>query len=180
MKITAWLTETLGLGKQLLTHSWDGNGLRRHLVHRDVHIFIPGTEEPITLQQTVNAASAPTGQWTDMLHSQQHQILTNLQYTSFSALTLLAGRQEGHPASKKLSGGVLAWLSVWSEVQTCIWPSWCHCHSLSLASEKSRLVLPFWYWLTRVVLDKGPLNGCMYVLFGAIVFLSELGHCMCK
>jgi len=38
-------------------------------------------------------------------------------------LTLLVGRQEGHPACKKLSGGVLAWLSVWSEVQTCIWPS---------------------------------------------------------
>ena len=30
------------------------------------------------------------------------------------------GRQEGHPACKKQSGGVLAWLSVWSEVQTCI------------------------------------------------------------
>jgi len=42
---------------------------------------------------------------------------------AFGALTLLAGRQEGHPASKKLSGGVLAWLSVWSEVQTCTWPS---------------------------------------------------------
>jgi len=42
---------------------------------------------------------------------------------TFSALTLLAGRQEGHPACKKLSGGMLAWLSVWSEVQTCIWPS---------------------------------------------------------
>jgi len=40
-----------------------------------------------------------------------------------SALTLLVGRQEGHPACKKLSGGVLAWLSVWSWVQTCIWPS---------------------------------------------------------
>jgi len=37
---------------------------------------------------------------------------------SFSALTLLVGRQEGHPACKKLSGGVLAWLSVWSKVQT--------------------------------------------------------------
>ena len=49
---------------------------------------------------------------------------------------------------------VLAWLSVWSEVQTCIWPSWCHCHSLSLASVKSRLVLPFWYRLTLVVLKK--------------------------
>jgi len=33
-------------------------------------------------------------------------------------LTLLVGRQEGHPACKKLSGGVLAWLSVWSKVQT--------------------------------------------------------------
>ena len=42
---------------------------------------------------------------------------------AFSALTLLVGRQEGHPACKKLSGGVLAWLSVWSEVQTCICPS---------------------------------------------------------
>ena len=40
--------------------------------------------------------------------------------SAFSALTLLVGRQEGHPACKKLSGGVLAWLSVWSEVQTCI------------------------------------------------------------
>jgi len=29
----------------------------------------------------------------------------------FSALTLLVGRQEGHPACKKLSGGMLAWLS---------------------------------------------------------------------
>ena len=42
---------------------------------------------------------------------------------AFSALTLLVGRQEGHPTCKKLSGGVLAWLSVWSEVQTHIWPS---------------------------------------------------------
>jgi len=33
---------------------------------------------------------------------------------AFSALTLLVGRQEGHPACKKQSGGVLAWLSVWS------------------------------------------------------------------
>ena len=49
---------------------------------------------------------------------------------------------------------MLAWLSVWSKVQTCIWPSCCHCHSLSLALVKSRLVLPFWYRLTRVVPEK--------------------------
>jgi len=36
---------------------------------------------------------------------------------AFSALTLLVGRQEGHPAIK-LSSGVLAWFSLWSEVQT--------------------------------------------------------------
>ena len=44
-------------------------------------------------------------------------------HCAFSALTLLVGRQEGHPACKKLSSVVLAWLSVWSEVQTCIWRS---------------------------------------------------------
>ena len=81
----------------------------------------------------------------------------------FSALMPVVGWQEGHPACKKLSGGVLAWLSVWSEVQTCIWPSWRHCHSLSLASVKCRLVLPFWYRRTQAVLEKGPLNGCVCV-----------------
>ena len=72
----------------------------------------------------------------------------------------LGGRKGIRPV-KKLSGGVLVWLSVWSKVQTCIWPSWCHCHSPSLASVKSNLVLPFCYWLTRVVPEKGPLNGCV-------------------
>ena len=48
-------------------------------------------------------------------------------------LTLLVGRQEGHPACKKLNGGVLAWLSIWSEVQM---PA----ATLSVASVKSRLV----------------------------------------
>ena len=50
----------------------------------------------------------------------------------------LGGRKGIRPV-KKLSGGVLVWWSVWSKVQTCMWPSWCHCHSLSLASVKSRL-----------------------------------------
>jgi len=41
----------------------------------------------------------------------------------FSALMLLVGQQEGHLACKKLSGGVLVWLSVWSDVQPGMWPS---------------------------------------------------------
>ena len=32
-------------------------------------------------------------------------------FRAFSALTLLVGRQEGHPACKKQSGGVLAWMT---------------------------------------------------------------------
>jgi len=55
---------------------------------------------------------------------------------AFIALTLLVGRQEGHPICKKLSDEalvwcafsaltgvcVLLWLSVWSEVQiVCVW-----------------------------------------------------------
>jgi len=50
-------------------------------------------------------------------------IISNIEAFPLNALMLLVGSQEGHPARKKLSGGVLAWLSVWSEVQTCIWPS---------------------------------------------------------
>jgi len=61
------------------------------------------------------------------LKSPQHAMLishtVHVTVCACSALMLLVGWQEGHPACKKLSGGVLAWLFVWSEVQTCIWPS---------------------------------------------------------
>ena len=59
----------------------------------------------------------------------------------------LVGRQEGHPACKKLSGGVLAWLSAWSEVADL--------HMAQLVP------LPVWYPLTQVVLVKGPSNVCV-------------------
>jgi len=63
---------------------------------------------------------------------------------AFSALTLLVGRQEGHLTCKKLSGGMLAWLSVWGKVQICIWPSWCHCHRHSLTPVNP----PDWIYLS--------------------------------
>jgi len=47
-----------------------------------------------------------------------YMLFACLYHFAFGALRLLVGRHEGHPACKKLSGGVLAWLSVWS-----IWPS---------------------------------------------------------
>ena len=79
------------------------------------------------------------------------------------------GGTKGIRPVKNLSGGVLAWLSVWNKVQTCILPSWCHCHSLSLGSVKSGLVLPFWYWLTWVVPEK---RVCCRLYSLAIVLLT--------
>ena len=52
-----------------------------------------------------------------------------------SALTLLVGRHDRHLACKKLNGGVLAWLSVWSELsdlhmaQLMPWPLTVSCFS---------------------------------------------------
>jgi len=71
----------------------------------------------------------------------------------------LGGRKSIRPV-KNLSDEVLMWLSVWSEVQNDL-----HIVQLmllppsSFASVKSRMVLPFWFYLTQVVLKKRPLNG---------------------
>jgi len=43
---------------------------------------------------------------------------------------------------------------------------------LTVSSVKSRLVLPFWYRLTRVVPEKGPLNGCVYIVSTFVTFYS--------
>jgi len=84
---------------------------------------------------------------------------------------LLVGRQ-GHLACNKSE-----WCGAdWSKVQTCIWPSWCHCHSLSPASVKSRLVLPFCYRLTRLVLDKGQLNVCVCFVFDSAADVHDCSH----
>jgi len=40
--------------------------------------------------------------------------------------------------------------------------------SSSLASFKSRLDLPFRYWLTQVVLEKRPLNGSSITVVVAV------------
>ena len=68
-------------------------------------------------------------------HARTHTLYSLLDcvWVPFSALTLLVGRQEGHTACKKLEWwdvGVVVWDF---EVQTCICPSRCHCHSPSLA-----------------------------------------------
>jgi len=46
----------------------------------------------------------------------------------------------------------------------------------TLALVKSRLVLPFWYWLTRVVPEKGPLKGCVCDIFTSHNFMFQYFH----
>jgi len=76
----------------------------------------------------------------------------------FDAVGWAAGMASG---LQKLSGDVLAWLSVWSEMQMVyIWSSWCHCHPIISCSSKLQNGLHFWCRLTRVVLEKRLLNGC--------------------
>jgi len=63
----------------------------------------------------------------------------------------LGGRNGIGPVKAEWWG--LAWLSVWSEVK---WSEtfWCHCHHIISCSSKIQNCLPFWCWLTQVVLDK--------------------------
>jgi len=59
-------------------------------------------------------------------------------------LTLLVGQQEGHPACKNLSGGVLAWFCLGQGADLYI----AHLMPLPLTIScfsKSRLVLPEWF-----------------------------------
>ena len=43
-------------------------------------------------------------------------------------------------------------------------------------ASKSRLVLPFWYWLTEVVLKKRPLTGVAVVVVVVAVAVAVVVH----
>jgi len=55
----------------------------------------------------------------------------------------LVGRQEGHPACKKLSGGMLAWLSVCGRGADLHMAQWMPLPLTISCSSKSRLVFGF-------------------------------------
>ena len=41
-------------------------------------------------------------------------------------------------------------------------------------TSKIQIGIPFWHWLTRVVLDKGPLNGCVCVCMNAMLYIPSV------
>ena len=88
---------------------------------------------------------------------------------AFSALTLLVGRQEGQPACKKLEwwgAGVVVCLE--RSASLYLYMAQLMPLPLTISCFSKIQILPFWYRLTRIVPDKGPLNGCVCVL---IVYL---------
>jgi len=84
--------------------------------------------------------------------------------SAFSSLTLLVGWQEGHPACKKTEwwgAGIVVCLERNADLHTAqLMPLPL---AVSCFTKIQRLVLPFWYRLTRVVPDRGPLNRCVCV-----------------
>ena len=76
---------------------------------------------------------------------------------AFCASTLLAGRQEEHPASKKLSDEVLVWLSVWSVLQIAAYGP-----ADATAIPKPRHLLhqlnPDWFYLSDTGLPRMSLK----------------------
>jgi len=82
-------------------------------------------------------------------------------FGAFSALTLLVGRLEGHMPVKKLSGGVLAWLPVWSEVLICMWLNiikYIHCIQLFSASEVTTLWRYTNLFIIIIIIETNYLN----------------------
>jgi len=121
-------------------------------------IFIPQVVAPTDprgwkLEAIIEASDCPAGRLAEC----PDLLLLFFRQIAFGALTLLVGRQEGHPACKK-NWVVGCWRGYLSgeRCRLAYGPADATAtRSLSLASEKSRLVLPFWYRLTWVVPEKG-------------------------
>ena len=74
---------------------------------------------------------------------------------------LLVCRQEGYPACKKLSGGVLACVICLERGADLHMAQLMPLLLTVSCFSKIQIGFPFWYRLTPVVLDIGPLNGCV-------------------
>ena len=115
---------------------WDHTVLPARLLHGrgDIPIITPANYGRYSILQPQRDASLSWPSWL----SYKLRWYTNC----LQCFDTVGWQQEWHPSCKKLSGGMLAWLCVWVKVQICIWPRWCHCHSLSLAP-----VNPVWFYL---------------------------------
>ena len=91
--------------------------------------------------------------YVNLLQVSLFRFICGLLAFAFSALTLLVGCQEGHPARKNLTDEVLAWLSSGAKCLRMVqlMPQLPH----HVCFSKIQNGLSFWYRLTRVAPDKG-------------------------
>jgi len=84
---------------------------------------------------------------------------------------------------QKLSDKVLAWLSVWSEVQmTCIWSSWCYCHPIvscfiKIQTGLTFLVLPYSRCPGKQVVKR--VSVCLSAMIHKTALMWHCGCCYC-
>jgi len=85
----------------------------------------------------------------------------NFSAFAFTAMTLLVGWQEGDTACKNW---VVRYWHGYLSVARCKWFAYGPADVTATASffcaSKIQNGLPFWCWLTQVVLEKRPFNGC--------------------
>jgi len=136
----------------------------RILPHQDLVLWVAVCADLLEVTQCIICTGTTTAHinWTVLSQTLSVFVIVILHYRAFSVLTLLVRRQEGHLACKN-------WVVDWwgGGMVVCLgWGADLHIAQLIplpltiSCSSKSKLVLPFWYQLTQVVPDKGPLNGC--------------------
>jgi len=182
------MAQSYGWNLQQLRHSRNNNGYNVVTVHFQCYTWHRDTHA--RTHTHTHTASRPHGhvQWYAACFMQfEHDWFSSVMKCSdawcevFSVMslhlhtewhfTLLIGRQEEHPACKKTEEWDAA-VAIWMERDADL--NMAQLMPLSLASVKSTLVLPFWYRLTRVVPDKGSLNGCVCVFVLLLVLSCQV------
>ena len=83
----------------------------------------------------------------------------------FSAFTVLVGRQKGHPACKNWVVGCWRGYLSGARCRLAYGPANFNWDDASRGpSAIAELLVPFWYRLTQVVLEKRPLNRCSSIV----------------
>jgi len=82
-------------------------------------------------------------------------------YVAFSALMLLVGRLEGHPACKKLNGGVLAFFICPQQVADLHMAKLTPLPLTFSCFSKIHIGFTFLSLAHSGTPEKGPLNGCV-------------------
>jgi len=114
-----------------------------------IHLFVekpvltcfhknPGIHLPVKIHNTLVPVQNPRIHLAHQKPRTRLSLQLLLLLLAFSALALLVGRQEGHPACK--NGVVRYWLGCLSRARS----SWCHCHPIISCSSKIQNGLPFW------------------------------------